>query len=410
MCFLKRKPARPPTRPPRVPRFRKSMEQNQASSSLSLESEQISSSDFSGISTGSTSSVAGIREMLSEGPIVYRFGEILKATDNFSSRKLGNSLWKGNLRNTTVVIAKKQGYAASFREVLSSIGLVHHSNLVALLGGCCDGGHAYLIYEFVEGANLRELIRSSRVPGYSPLSTWKSRLQIALDVAKGLEYLHHRAIPGFIHKYIQSTKILVNNNRRAKITEFGVAQLTGEVDIGIPDINPESVKAAKSSVEIQEVNESKLFRSDSLKITGTQGYMAPEYLISGIITPKYDVFAFGVVLLELLSGQEAVVKSEASRNLGKKVTLPETVEAVMDDPNSKDKLRQWMDPLLRGSYPIDEAYKVATLARSCVNVDPHKRPEMQAVALKLSKFLTASEKWEAMFCAGGTMSTTLQPR
>lgn len=133
-----------------------------------------------------------------------------------------------------------------------------------------------------------------------------------------------------------------------------------------------------------------------MKITGTQGYMAPEYISSGIVSQKTDVFALGVVLLELLSGQEPIkyVADEGGRGI-KRIGLIQTLNNLLSEAgdNFTGRLRSWIDPRLQDSFPVDCAERVARIAASCVNSDPGKRPDTRFVAGELSRVFIMSQQW-----------------
>ncbi|KAL5729234.1 LysM domain receptor-like kinase 3 [Ranunculus cassubicifolius] len=150
---------------------------------------------------------------------------------------------------------------------------VHHLNLVRLIGYCVEGS-LFLVYEFIEQGNLSEHLHGS---GMEPLP-WPSRVQIALDSARGLEYIHEHTVPVYIHRDIKSANILIDKNYHGKVADFGLAKLT---EVG-------------SSLQT--------------RLVGTFGYMPPEYAQYGDVSPKVDVYAFGVVLYELISAKEAIVK------------------------------------------------------------------------------------------------------
>ena len=438
-----------------------------SSASNSLSSAAMSS-EFSSLSS---TSMASVHSLLPEGPTLYRFEEIALATGNFDpAKQIGRSVWKASLRNIPVVISKKHrsntgsgggvSPAPRFTSMLRRLHSLHHSSLVKLLGACHEGEFLYLVYEFLESSNLDDALRSKLNVNYSALPSWCSRLQISVDIVKGLEYLHHHCDPMIVHKYLDSRNILVSNKLRAKIAHVGIAVLTGEINIFemktkandtilrgilpcpqeeteekvIPDIiDPEKIadekKIPDEIVELKMTDENKIpdeivpvkiveekktlnggqqrkfLRSRSIKINGIQGYMPPEYTMRGEVSSKYDVYAFGIILAELLSGKDKDV------SLKKKVPIPEMLNSIMRDDNPKGRLRIWMDPLLRDSFPIDDALKVANLAKSCVDPDPEKRPDMSEVASNLQKYLASAMKWQINVDAQRElMTSTFQPR
>ncbi len=148
-------------------------------------------------------------------------------------------------------------------------------------------------------------------------------------------------------------------------------------------------------------------------IVGTQGYMAPEYLEHGLVTAKADVYAFGVVLLEILSGKEAMVSRQLSSPLegnnyasGEERLLSSLFQAeVLEGENFKTKLQAWMDPLLQNAYPLDTACDTATLAKACLNSDLAERPNMNDVTYMLNKMLASSLEWESTVLFGNKNTT-----
>ncbi|MCO5610862.1 hypothetical protein L7F22_065104 [Adiantum nelumboides] len=410
MCCLVRRKSKPP--PPH------SSARHSRSSHGELQHESLSSSMFASsateLSSTSTTSIASIKDILSDGPSVFRFEEICLATCNFDpAQKVGRSVWKASLHNRMVAISRKQGRARNFTSVLSRVRALHHQNLVKLLGACHEGDYIYLVYDFMESSNLRDCLRSKLGVSFSALSSWISRIRVALDVAKGLEYLHHMSSPPLIHKHIDSRNILVGNDLRAKVAHVGVSVLTGEVEFANTKV---SVRLPENDAgEIQpEISNRRMARSQSVKIHGIQGYMPPEYLRSGEVSSKYDVFAFGVILAEIISGREAapsVYEQSKSRQAAKPVSLPDYLLSVMTGDDSKSKLRRWMDPLLRDSFPLDDAHRVASTATACLDPDPLKRPDMSDVGLRLQKLLASAEKYDATIGAQRELMTaSLQPR
>ncbi|KAH9324509.1 hypothetical protein KI387_004687, partial [Taxus chinensis] len=319
------------------------------------------------------------------------FKEITEATAQFTSGRVGkSSVYKADLRGKTVAITvRKLKKIRDFRSGLRQICNAHHANIVKLMGGCCEGEHVYLAYEYVQGSSLADCLRNIRMPGFTVLNSWISRMQIATDVAQALEYMHHDTKVDYVHNYVKSTSIIITEpGYKARICHVGASYLAGEYEIDDNHEVNDSSKQKAVSGEITEEEEStgkpeqgiKLHkRSKSMKITGTQGYMAPEYVSTGIVSQKNDVFAFGVILLELMSGHEPVrYLSKANRQL-ERVSLIDFVNKLFlsdDQAERAGKLRSWVDPRLKDSFPVDCAERVARLAASCVDSDLLKRPDM----------------------------------
>lgn len=232
-------------------------------------------------------------------------------------------------------------------------------------------------------------------------------MQIAVDVAQGLEYLHHDSKIDYIHNYIKSSSILVTEpDYKARFCHLGACYLAGEYEAG------EVFERDSISSEIQP--EGLHRRTRSMKITGTHGYMAPEYVAGGVVSQKNDVFAFGVVLMELLSGHEPVryVVEDGGRRQ-RRIGLIESLNGILSQggDNCTGQLRSWMDPRLRDSFPVDCAERVARIASACVDPDSVKRPDMRYVAGELSKVFIRSEQWaERMKVNKGWVSTTFEAR
>ncbi|XP_057819352.1 lysM domain receptor-like kinase 3 isoform X1 [Cryptomeria japonica] len=287
--------------------------------SKSTDHNWISSSTFSKGSTSSAKSLESFKEsVLRDKPILYGFKEITGATSQFTSGRIGkSSVYKSNLRGKEVAITVRglksfRDFRAGIRQICS----VHHANIVKLLGGCCEGENVYLVYDYVHGASLEDCLRNRKMPEFTVLKTWMSRMRIATDVAQALEYMHHDTSMNYVHNYMKATSIIIAEpDYRAKICHVGASYLAGEyvLDDAHEGYDLSKGKGVSSEITEEEENAGKsdrsiklLKRSKSMRITGTQGYMAPEYVSTGIVSQKNDVFAFGVILLELLSGHEPV--------------------------------------------------------------------------------------------------------
>lgn len=434
MCLLKRKVPKEVAStqietPPMKPNPKKSPPND---SSLELDTSYTMSHSFtqgsknsrsSQTSTGTEKSLAGLKGMLSDGAQFFTYRDLMKATDNFGpARKLGASTFRGLVagKDVVVVVEKRQNLDVDFVAEVKSICNLHHSNLVKVVGGCMSGDQLYLVYEYIPGANLRQCLRSPMTPGYTTLKSWVLRLQVALHIAKGLEYLHEHASPPVVHKYLKSSSILVDNELHARIANVGIARVRGEKAT-------EAQNTLSGSLRFSDLNHLRLVesprqqngeylgrslgrsvgRSRSIKITGTHGYMAPEYSTSGLITSKLDVFSFGVILLEILSGQEAVrLQQNLEDNSVKKTFLPDVIATMFLDKDPRFRIRSWIDPLLRDAFPLDCACRTAHLAKKCVSPNPDDRPFMHNVVLTLEQIFLASLEWEENMIASKDFLTS----
>ncbi|XP_057814600.2 lysM domain receptor-like kinase 3 [Cryptomeria japonica] len=346
-------------------------------------------------------------KILPEKPILYMFKEITEATIQFTNGRLGkSSVYKSNLRGKIVAITTRKLQAiGDFRSGLGRICNIHHFNLIKLLGGCCNGGRVILVYDYVQGSSLADCLRNSRMPGYTVLNTWISRMQIAIDVGKALEYMHHDTRLHYVHNYLKSSSIIITEpGYRAMMCHVGACYLTGEYEFEdnkkICDVSKDKSISAEITEEQgpnpchQGRKMSK--RAKSMRITGIMGYMSPEYVSSGIVSQKDDVFAFGVILLELLAGREPIKHMSNAKNELERVSLIETVNRILLSDEQAEcirRLRSWVDPRLKDSFPVECAERVVRLAAACVDSEPERRPDMRYVAWKISKEFIISKQW-----------------
>lgn len=215
-----------------------------------------------------------------------------------------------------------------------------------LEGFCIDplNANCYLVYEYVENGSLYSWLHENE----NGKLNWRRRLRIAVDVANGLQYIHEHTRPQVVHKDIKSSNILLDTNIRAKIANFGLA------------------KSGCNAI--------------TMHIVGTQGYIAPEYLTDGMVSTKTDVFSFGVILLELISGED-VVDEEGNVLWARAGQILEGTEK-----QKAKKLREWMDQTLREeSYSVESIMSVMSVAVACVHRDPSKRPSMIDIVYALCK-------------------------
>ncbi|QHO27067.1 uncharacterized protein DS421_7g204780 [Arachis hypogaea] len=323
-----------------------------------------------GISIAGTRSTAasasGLPAIMAAKSMEFSYQELAKATNNFSSdNKIGQggfgAVYFAELRGQKAAIKKMDVQASTeFLSELKVLTHVHHLNLVRLIGYCVEGS-LFLVYEYIENGNLGQYLHGT---GREPLA-WLTRVQIALDSARGLEYIHEHTVPVYIHRDVKPANILIDKDFRGKVADFGLTKLR---EVG-------------SSLSLHT------------RLVGTFGYMPPEYAQYGDVSPKVDVYAFGVVLYELISAKNAVLKTgetvaESSKGL---VTLFE--EALNKNDPSK-AIRKLVDPRLGENYPIDSVLKVAELGRACTRDNPLLRPSMRSVVVALMTLLASSTSIE----------------
>lgn len=296
--------------------------------------------------------------------VEFPYEELAKATNDFSmANKIGQggfgAVFYAELRGEKAAIKKMDMQASKeFLAELKVLTHVHHLNLVRLIGYCVEGS-LFLVYEYIENGNLNQHLRGS---GKDTL-TWSARMQIALDSARGLEYIHEHTVPVYIHRDIKPANILIDKNFRAKVADFGLAKLT---EVGSASVHT--------------------------RLVGTFGYMPPEYAQYGEVSPKIDVYAFGVVLYELISAMEAVVKT--NETITESTGLVALFEEVLRQPDPREDLQRLVDPRLGDDYPIDSVRKMARLARACTQENPQLRPSMRTIVVALMTLSSSTEDWD----------------
>eukprot|EP00252_Welwitschia_mirabilis_P019887 TRINITY_DN4720_c0_g1_i1.p1 TRINITY_DN4720_c0_g1~~TRINITY_DN4720_c0_g1_i1.p1 ORF type:complete len:634 (-),score=-0.26 TRINITY_DN4720_c0_g1_i1:279-2180(-) len=323
-----------------------------------LESEPVTAiQDPKSASKSKTKLIAGLSECI-EKPFLYSFEEIQTATMNFSPDYcIQGSVYRGIINGKIYAIKLMK---SEISEELKILQKVNHTNLVRLEGVCINpDGQSYLVYEYLENSSLNKWLHDR--PSNSRPLNWRTRLQIALDIANGLQYIHEHTNPTVVHKDIKSSNILLDSRFRAKIANFGMA---------------------KSGLNALTKH-----------IIGTQGYMAPEYLADGLVTPKLDVFSFGVVVLELISGKEAIVRRDGIPLAGREGLLWAQIKPILDTQDTDERLRMlkdWIDPDLQsGSFSLESVVTVAVLAKGCVEEIPGERPSLAEIVFRLSNALDA---------------------
>ncbi|KAH9737943.1 protein kinase domain-containing protein [Citrus sinensis] len=367
--------------------YRKRKEASQASGSLVIHPRDPSDPDnmvkivVANNSNGSTSvatesgtgsrysSGNGASHVIEAGNLVISVQVLRNVTKNFASEnELGRGgfgvVYKGELDDGTKIAVKRMEAGViskkavdEFHSEIAVLSKVRHRHLVSLLGYSVAGYERLLVYEYMPQGALSKHIFHWKSLNLEPLS-WKRRLNIALDVARGMEYLHSLAHQSFIHRDLKSSNILLGDDFRAKVSDFGLVKLA-------PDSE----------------------RSVVTRLAGTFGYLAPEYAVTGKITTKVDVFSFGVVLMELLTGLMALDESRPEE----RQYLAAWFWNIKSD---KEKLRAAIDPILEVNDDTFETFwTIAELAGHCTSREPSQRPDMGHAVNVLAPLV---EKWKPL--------------
>ncbi|XP_042952946.1 probable leucine-rich repeat receptor-like serine/threonine-protein kinase At3g14840 isoform X3 [Carya illinoinensis] len=284
----------------------------------------------------------------------FTLRQIKTATNNFDeANKIGEggfgSVYKGLLSDGTMMAVKqlssksKQGN----REFLNEIGMIsalQHPHLVKLYGCCVEGNQLLLVYEYMENNSLARALLGPEE--YQIQLDWPTRHRICVGIARGLAYLHEESRLKIVHRDIKATNVLLDKNLNPKISDFGLAKLDEEDNTHI-----------------------------STRIAGTYGYMAPEYALRGYLTDKADVYSFGIVALEIVSGKS----NTSHRPKGESLQLLDWALVLKEKGNLLDLL----DPRLGSNYRKEEVMRVINVALLCTNVSAAVRPTMSSVVSML---------------------------
>ncbi|KAL2346676.1 hypothetical protein Fmac_000676 [Flemingia macrophylla] len=275
---------------------------------------------------------------------IIDYKQLEKTTDNFQeSNILGEGgfgcVYKARLDHNLEVAVKRlhcetQNAEREFENEVNLLSKIQHPNIISLLGCSIDGDTRFIVYELMHNGSLEALLHG---PSHGSALTWHMRMKIALDTARGLEYLHENCYPAVIHRDMKSSNILLDANFNAKLSDFGLA--------------------------ITDGSQSK----KNIKLSGTLGYVAPEYLLDGKLSDKSDVYAFGVVLLELLLGRKPVEKLAPAQ-------CQSIVTWAMPQLTDRSKLPNIVDPVIKHTMDPKHLYQVAAVAVLCVQPEPSYRP------------------------------------
>ncbi|KAG5614321.1 hypothetical protein H5410_014145 [Solanum commersonii] len=271
--------------------------------------------------------------------IQFTYADLATATGGFSEANvLGQGgfgfVHKGVLTDGSVVAVKslKSGSGQGEREFQAEVEIisrVHHRHLVSLVGYCIADGQRMLVYEFVSNGTLEYHLHGKG----RPVMDWGLRLKIALGSAKGLAYLHEDCHPRIIHRDIKGANILLDNNYEAMVADFGLAKLTEDNNTHV-----------------------------STRVMGTFGYLAPEYASSGKLSEKSDVFSFGVMLLELITGRRPLDTTNKLMD----DSLVDWARPFLTKALEENNYDELVDPRLEGNYDPDELQRMVACAAASI--------------------------------------------
>ncbi|PPD73057.1 hypothetical protein GOBAR_DD30038 [Gossypium barbadense] len=291
---------------------------------------------------------------------MFNYEELERATGGFKEESVVGKgsfscVYKGVLKNGTVVAVKKaimssdkQKNSKEFHTELDLLSRLNHAHLLNLLGYCEEGGERLLVYEFMAHGSLHQHLHGKNKALKEQLD-WVRRVTIAVQAARGIEYLHGYACPPVIHRDIKSSNILIDEEHNARVADFGLS-LLGPAD---------------SSCPLAELP------------AGTLGYLDPEYYRLHYLTTKSDVYSFGVLLLEILSGRKAIDMQYEEGNI---------VEWAVPLIKSGD-ISAVLDPVLKPPADIEALKRIANVASKCVRMRGKERPSMDKVTTALERAL-----------------------
>ncbi|KAI3720325.1 hypothetical protein L6452_21241 [Arctium lappa] len=297
----------------------------------------------------------------------FTFKELRAATDHFNAKNiLGKggfgTVYKGLLSDGTIVAVKRLkadnnfGGEIQFQTEVETISLAVHRNLLRLWGFCSNENERILVYPFMPNGSVASKLKD-RIHG-RPILDWSRRKNIALGTARGLLYLHEQSDPKIIHRDVKAANILLDEDFEAVVGDFGLAKLLDHRDSHV-----------------------------TTAVRGTVGHIAPEYLSTGQSSDKTDVFGFGILLLELITGQKAL---DFGRVANQKGVMLDWVKKLHQD----GKLNLMVDKALSNNFDRVELEEMVQVALLCTQFNPLYRPKMSEV-LRMLEGEGLVERWEA---------------
>ncbi|KAK9675948.1 hypothetical protein RND81_11G043500 [Saponaria officinalis] len=308
-----------------------------------------------------------------QGLTRYTFLEVRTMTNGFG-KEIGKGgfgvVFHGRLldgsREVAVKMLHESDAPMQFSNEIDVFGKISHKNLVSLLGYCEDGTRLALIYEYMDNRDLRALLSEN-----AGSLSWTDRLNIAIDTAEGLHYLHKHCTVRIVHRDVKPANILLNRSLQAKVADFGFSKIFPEKDV----------------------------TTLKTRVVSSPGYTAPEYSTTGLLNEKVDVYSFGVVLLELITGNEATNLVKWFVNLFNKGD----VETILDSRMTRANNPTMQRPDCRSVWEATE------LARACVEEDETERPDMWKIVVKLKECLDMEVRKNSGNSGSGSRSMEMSP-
>lgn len=295
-------------------------------------------------------------EVATESAHRFALSEIEDATGKFAKR-IGSGgfgiVYYGKLKDGKEIAVKvlTNDSFQGIREFLNEVTLlsrIHHRNLVTFLGYSQQDGKNILVYEFMHNGTLKEHLRGPAAKDRT--LSWVKRLKVAEDSAKGIEYLHTGCFPTIIHRDLKSSNILLDSHMRAKVADFGLS------------------KPAVDGSHVSSI------------VRGTVGYLDPEYYISQQLTEKSDIYSFGVILLELITGHEPISNENFGANCRNIVAW---AKSYIESGN----VQAIIDPALENDYDVQSVWKIAEVAIMCVKPEGIERPSISEILKEIQEAL-----------------------